>query len=85
MKRSFAWSAALVLIVALSGRSYGQDKVYTVGKKKPLKIEGAVEANDPKVDLRPNPNIDKAIALPAKQFAVKFAAGTRYRPGLVTM
>jgi len=66
------------MVIVLSGHVSAQDKVHTVGKE-PLKIEGSIEANDPKVEVRPNPNLDKSIALPAKQYAVKLAGKTKYR------
>ncbi len=54
-----------------------EGKVYTIGKGG-LKINGAIDANDKRVAVRP-PGIDKDFPLPAKMYQVKMTAGAKYQ------
>src|SRR4051794_30955715 len=85
MRTPLPWTILCVtcvaaLAVTLAGpvaptRAGGEDKVLSVGKDG-LKVEGKVEANDPKVKISVG---QKSGELPAKLFLVKLAGGKRYR------
>jgi hypothetical protein len=66
---------ALVLAGTVLPAQAGDEKVHTVGKDG-LKIEGKVEANDPKVKIVVGP---KSGELPATLHLVKLSAGKAYR------
>jgi hypothetical protein len=66
-----------------AGRAAAQDKVHSVGKDG-LKIEGSVEADDPKVKISINPNAKLTIDLRAKTFLVKLSGGKSYQIDMVS-
>lgn len=84
MKRSTGWCVVCGLVVALTGRALGQDKLHDVGKGG-LKIEGRVDGTDPKVKIRRDDLDFKFDSdLPGKTYQVKMAAGQSYRIDMIS-